>query len=376
MATETSRAAVVDFFPEMRRKVNGYFISNGISRYANATFYLKALLYFSAMIGGYCFLLIRGDQSLIDLWLGYMLYLVSTGLLVITVAHDGSHNAVSKKKIINSILATTWNLLGMSRRIWEAKHHQSHHIHTNLPHQDLDIMENKILRFSPEYTWRPWHRYQHLYAPLVYLLFGPFQIFIKDFMLYYSDKFKIRDKHLNSPTFPFRLILTKITFVSISFIIPMAFIETTFTSMVVIYMLAISVTGFLLLLILAVPHLNETGVWGGEGIEVRSQREWAWVQLKTTVDSSPESVVLSWITGGLNTHLAHHLFPHICHIHYRSITRIIKTELEQKGLAYYGVPAWNLLVSHLKLLQRLGAPVNAPSANSPLDLVRQLSSVN
>lgn len=140
----------------------------------------------------------------------------------------------------------------------------------------------------------------------------------------------------------------------------MAFIETTFTSMVVIYMLAISVTGFLLLLILAVPHLNETGVWGGNFMEVRSQREWAWVQLKTTVDSSPESVALSWITGGLNTHLAHHLFPHICHIHYRSITRVIKRELEHQGLPYYGVPAWKLLVSHLMLLQSLGKTVNSP----------------
>jgi linoleoyl-CoA desaturase len=343
-----------DFFPEMRKKVNEYFIEHGISRYADGSFYYKAIFYFTCMVSGYSYLIIRGDNSIADLWFGYIAYLVSTCFLVVSVAHDGSHNAVSKRRVINSVLAQTWNLLGMSRRIWEAKHHQSHHIHTNLPHADVDITENIFLRFSPAYTWRPWHRYQHIYAPLVYLLFGPFQIFVKDFLLYFSKRDKINNRYLENKWFLYKLVLTKLSFVTISFLIPLAVLNVPFVTMVVAYLLSISIAGFLMLLILAVPHLNETGVWNGPVPVIKSPGDWALVQVRTTADSSPNSLLLAWLTGGLHTHLVHHLFPHICHVHYRALTPVISSVLARTDITYHSAPAWKLLLSHFRALQMMG----------------------
>jgi linoleoyl-CoA desaturase len=357
---------VGDFFPEMRKKVNEYFNENKISRYANASLYFKAIFYFTCMIAGYLFLLIHGDHSFFELAAGYTGYLVGACLLVVTVAHDASHNAISKKRIINYMLAQTWNLLGMSRRIWEAKHHQSHHIHTNLPHRDVDISENIFLRFSPDYAWRPWHRYQHIYAPLVYLLFGPFQVFVKDFLLFFSQRDKINTRHLSEKWFILKLIITKVSFLAIGFFIPLIVLDVPMIKLLVVFLLSVSFAGFLMLLILAVPHLNETGVWHGPLPEVKTPNDWAMLQVKTTVDSSPDSWLMAFITGGLNTHLVHHLFPHICHIHYRALTPVIRTVLEHANIRYHSEPAYKLLISHFRALQLMGrkAPASRPLLDS------------
>ena len=361
---ETALRRKDDFFPELRRQVNDYFTSRNLSRYANGIFYFKGSVYCCAMVMGYAYLLIRGDRSIADLWAGYMAWLVSAGLLVITVAHDASHGAVSRSRFVNSLLAQSWNLLGMSRRIWEAKHHQSHHIHTNLPGRDVDIFENPILRFSPAYAWRPWHRFQHIYAPAVYLLFGPYQVLVKDFQILFSVNHQLRDRYLSEEGFPVKLVLTKVTFLVLSLGIPIANLSAPVVTIFLVQLSALSVTGFLILMILAVPHLNETGVWVGEVPEIRNQRDWARVQVRTTVDSSPKSVILAWLTGGLHTHLAHHLFPHICHVHYHALTPIISNVLENRGMAYQRAPAWKLLISHFRALRMLGsrpAPAAVPA---------------
>jgi len=343
-----------DFFPELRRKVNDHFHANGISRYATGIFYFKGLFYFTAMVIGYGYLLTHGDHSFAELLSGYLIYLVAAGSLVVAVAHDASHNAVSKHRVVNSLIAQTWNLIGMSRRIWEAKHHQSHHIHTNLPDQDADIMENQVIRLSPQYPWRPWYRYQHLYAPLVYFLFGPYQVFVKDFILYYSVKNRIRDRYLKEDGFVVRLVLTKCSFLVISLVIPLMVLTVPVGLVLAVYLASISITGYLILLILAVPHLNESGVWYGEVPSISSQQDWAMVQVRTTVDSSPKSALMAWITGGLHTHLAHHLFPQICHVHYREITPIIYAVLKARGIPVHYQPAWKLLLSHYHFLRITG----------------------
>jgi len=47
-------------------------------------------------------------------------------------------------------------------------------------------------------------------------------------------------------------------------------------------------------------------------------------QIETTQDFSPQNPVLNWYMGGLNNQVAHHLFPHISHIHYPSIQKVIQ----------------------------------------------------
>jgi linoleoyl-CoA desaturase len=56
--------------------------------------------------------------------------------------------------------------------------------------------------------------------------------------------------------------------------------------------------------------------------------------LETTADFSRENRFTTWLTGGINIHIIHHLFPKICHCHYISLTRIVKETAEEYGIHY------------------------------------------
>jgi linoleoyl-CoA desaturase len=66
--------------------------------------------------------------------------------------------------------------------------------------------------------------------------------------------------------------------------------------------------------------------------------------------------VISWLVGGLNHHIVHHLCPFVCHTHYASLTRIVKETSEEFGIPYRQNPTMRQAVArHLSLLKRLGS---------------------
>ena len=43
---------------------------------------------------------------------------------------------------------------------------------------------------------------------------------------------------------------------------------------------------------------------------------------------------MNWFTGGLNHQIEHHIFPHISHIHYTDIAKIVKKTAKEFNLPY------------------------------------------
>jgi linoleoyl-CoA desaturase len=87
----------------------------------------------------------------------------------------------------------------------------------------------------------------------------------------------------------------------------------------------------------------------------RIEHEWAIHQLQTTSDFSPSSPLLSWLLGGLNYQVEHHLFPRISHIHYPAISNIVKLKCVEFNLPYHCIPTIGKAVnSHFRLLKQLG----------------------
>ena len=56
--------------------------------------------------------------------------------------------------------------------------------------------------------------------------------------------------------------------------------------------------------------------------------------MKTTSDFSPNSAVISWLVGGLNYQIEHHLFPRVSHVHYPALSKIVKEKCEAFNLPY------------------------------------------
>ena len=83
--------------------------------------------------------------------------------------------------------------------------------------------------------------------------------------------------------------------------------------------------------------------------------EWLVHQVNTTSDFARNNIVLSWFVGGLNFQIEHHLFPHICHIHYKNIAPIVESTAKEFGIKYNLQNSFgSALLSHIKVLHQLG----------------------
>ena len=85
------------------------------------------------------------------------------------------------------------------------------------------------------------------------------------------------------------------------------------------------------------------------------ENEWAIHQLQTTANFSRSNRFLNWWVGGLNFQIEHHLFPNICHIHYRKISHIVEKTALEFGLPYNMKLSFvQAIASHTRMLKSLG----------------------
>ena len=92
-------------------------------------------------------------------------------LLAINVGHDASHQVLPGGRRVNdAVQRLAFVLVGVDGYLWRLRHVSSHHLFPNVNGSDTDIDENPFVRLSPNQPWRPWFRWQHLYAPFAYSL--------------------------------------------------------------------------------------------------------------------------------------------------------------------------------------------------------------
>ena len=90
--------------------------------------------------------------------------------------------------------------------------------------------------------------------------------------------------------------------------------------------------------------------------------------IAATADFAPESKVMTWISGGLNLHVAHHLFPKISQVHLPAITKILQQTCQEFGVPYKVYPTvFSALKSHLRLLKKLGEKKEYDPAEWPIN---------
>jgi linoleoyl-CoA desaturase len=87
----------------------------------------------------------------------------------------------------------------------------------------------------------------------------------------------------------------------------------------------------------------------------KMEDEWAIHQIKTTANFATRNKVVSWLVGGLNFQIEHHLFPKISHVHYPAISKIIRKACQDYGIPYLEYPKLSLaVISHVSYLRQLG----------------------
>lgn len=111
--------------------------------------------------------------------------------------------------------------------------------------------------------------------------------------------------------------------------------------------------GIYAIIILAIPHLNAITYFKVPDEQGMLNTNWFNHTLETTLDYGPKSRLQNWFAGGLNTHVPHHLFPNICHIHYYNLCPVIEKVAKEYGVPYHKATLWEAVKGHFTLITEL-----------------------
>jgi linoleoyl-CoA desaturase len=85
------------------------------------------------------------------------------------------------------------------------------------------------------------------------------------------------------------------------------------------------------------------------------ENEWAIHQVQTTANFATKNKLISWLVGGLNFQIEHHLFPKVSHVHYPAISKIIKQTCSDYGIRYIEYAKMrHAIASHAAYLRKMG----------------------
>lgn len=243
-------------------------------------------------------------------------------LMAFNIMHDGGHGTFSRSKKLNSLAAHSLDLLGGSSFLWKIKHNQNHHTYTNIVSYDDDIDTSPLIRLSPEHPYYRMHRYQHIYAPVLYM-------FVSLNWIFYADPLKLHSGQIGSIKFRvtkkdiFRFYFFKALYFIYTLAIPMLF----FSPLTVIgcFLLGHFIFGFTIGMVFQMAHtLENTSFSSQESLNSSNPSSWVRHQLATTCNFACNNRFVSFYCGGLNFQVEHHLFSRISHIHYPTIRPHLK----------------------------------------------------
>jgi len=201
------------------------------------------------------------------------------------------------------------------------------------------------------------HKYQHLYAWFFYGLMTFVWIVIKDYYRltkYYKEGLLKKQKSSLRKEW-IALIVTKVAYFSYTFVIPMVLLPVSFWQVLVGFVIMHYVAGFILAIIFQPAHVIEGTEYPLPDDQNNLENNWAIHQLHTTTNFGHKEKLFSWYVGGLNYQVEHHLFPNICHVHYREIAKIVQQTTKEFGLPYKSKDTFFQAVqAHAQQLKMLG----------------------
>ena len=256
-------------------------------------------------------------------WLLFTLYITS-GLgmagIGMGVMHDAIHGSYSKNQKVNKLMGYTMNLIGANATVWKIQHNVLHHTYTNIEASDDDIHTPFFLRFSP-HAKRYWvHKFQFLYVWFFYGLSTISWITAKDFVN--MSRYKKMGLIKGSSKFRWEIIKVaawKLLYYTYALILPIILVPLAPWVVILAFLCMHFVTGVLISAVFQTAHVMPETDFPLPNKDGLIANNWTFHQLATTSNFSPKNKILSWLIGGLNYQVEHHLFPNICHIHYKKI---------------------------------------------------------
>jgi linoleoyl-CoA desaturase len=341
------------FHVVLKNRINEYFEQSGKSASGNAHLYTKAAILLLVFTFLYVHLVFFTPPVFWAVLESVLLGIAVAGI-GFNIMHDGAHGSFSKYKWLNHAAAFTLNVLGGSSFMWNLKHNVIHHAYTNIDGVDDDIDIQPWLRMSSTQPKLAMHRYQHIYFWVLYSLLYILWVFVLDYVKYF--KRRIGAMPLKKMSLSDHIIFWsfKALFIILFILVPIYTVG--FLSWLTGFLTFTLVAGLVLSIVFQLAHTVEhTHFPMPDENTGKLDDEWAIHQLKTTANFAPKNKLISWLVGGLNFQIEHHLFPKISHIHYSKLRKIIKQACVEYGIPYIEYPRMtHALASHVNFLRQMG----------------------
>ncbi len=353
MATPKFSNVQPSFHAELKRRTNEYFQKMGKSPTGNWNLYSKALILAVLFAGIYVHLVFFTPAPFFAI-LECLLLGSVVAAIGFNVMHDGAHGSFSTNPTVNSIAAFSLNILGGNSFMWNIKHNVIHHAYTNVDGVDDDIDIQPWMRMSSTQKKYKFHKYQHWYFWVLYSLLYLLWIFVLDYQKYFKKSIGVTPIKKMSVGDHISFWGFKLLNLALYVAIPIYMLG--FTSWLIGFLVFTCFAGFVISIVFQLAHTVEhTAFPMPDEVTGKMEDEWAIHQLKTTANFATHNRLVSWLVGGLNFQIEHHLFPKISHIHYPEISKIIRKACADYGISYIEYPRVRYAVaSHVSFLRQMG----------------------
>ncbi|TGE22374.1 acyl-CoA desaturase [Hymenobacter aquaticus] len=346
-------AASRSFHTELKNRINAYFEESGKEQTGTASLFVKAIVLTVAFVALYVHVVFFTPSALLAVLECALMGAVGSAI-GFNVMHDGAHGSFSKSKWVNQFAAFTLNVMGGNSFMWNMKHNLIHHMYTNVDGFDDDIDAQPWLRLSSTQPRHRFHRFQHLYFWFFYALLFIAWIFFMDYQKYFKGK--IGEVPIKKMTATDQGVFWGFKALHLLLFMALPIYLVGFWAWLVGFVVFGCVAGFCLSLVFQLAHTVEHAAFPmPHETTNKLEDEWAIHQIKTTANFATDNKVISWLVGGLNFQVEHHLFPKISHVHYPEISKIIKQMCQEFGVTYNEYPKMRYAVaSHVSFLRQMG----------------------
>ncbi len=338
-------------FKSIRNEVHQY-LSSGIR--TNGYLIIKAVFYVLLFICGYVGILFSDTFFILVVW--YTVLGFASVFLGLNFAHDFSHNAIFKSRKLNAnLFEGLFMLMGISGYLWKKRHVHSHHNYPNTEGYDVDIELGSIVHLSKEKMPKKYHKWQYIYAPVLYGIYTLYWVFYKDFVLFHQKKHANLNFKRHATKEVVKFWVFKLIYIFYALLIPIFFSSLPLMQILLAFLIFhLVISWFLLFTFLITHHVEKTEYFEADEGNLSSS-SWLMHQVKSSNDFHPFSKTANFIFGGFNCHIAHHLFPNISHVHYNAISKIIYKSLIKNEILPNKTSFFGGIISHIKLLRKLGS---------------------
>lgn len=316
----------------------------------NVEMYLKAAALLLATGASYTVLVFRADSWPEAMASGAILALALVGI-GFNIQHDGNHGGFSRLPWVNRAAGFTLDLIGASSHFWKDKHNHSHHVFTNIPHEDADIDLGGLARLSDGQRWLWFHRYQHVYLWFLYAFVHLRYLYSDVQRLLFGKSDGLTASYPSGGTLV-ALLLGKAVFLTLALGIPLT--RHRWTLVVAGYVAVSMIMGVIFSIVFQLAHsvdvVEHPSLHDGPDRE-----EWVVHQIGTTANFATANRWISVALGGLNFQREHHLFPKVSHVHYPALARVVRDVCAEHDIECRENPTlMTALRSHYRFVRQMG----------------------